>query len=124
MNSNNGEQESLVFFVTDPEEKTRQIEENLILQVETFFRHLNSGEITVQELAWVAPLLDAEELYRGAVLLENYTDTRLHFVQYYFAKLIYVNAHDRHLSSNCKETIKQICLSYCPSLLEELCVEQ
>lgn len=124
MNSNNGEQESLVFFVTAPEEKTRQMEENLILQVETFFKHLNNGEITVQELSWVAPLLDTEELFRGAVLLENYTNTRPHFIQYYFAKLIYVNASERRLSTNCKEAIKQLCLSYCPSLLEELYAEQ
>lgn len=124
MSSNNSEKESLVFFLTDPEDKTQHMEEDLILQVETFFRNLHSGKTTVHDLSRIAPLLEAEEIIRGAVLLENYTGTRTHFVQYYFAKLIYLNVSERRLSTNCKQAIKQVCLSYCPSLLEESNAEQ
>lgn len=118
MNTNNSEKEGLFFSLT-AEDNTQKIEEQLLLHIETFFKNLQSGVATAQDLSKVAPLLDAEEVMRGAVLLDKYMDIRSDLVQYYFAKLIYVNVNERRLSSTCKETIKELCLSYCPSLAEE-----
>jgi len=123
MNTTNSENEGL-FFSLSAEDNTQKIEEQLILHTETFFKNLQSGRANVQDLSKVAPLLDIEELMRGTVLLDKYQDIRPHFVQYYFARLIYKNANERRLSSTCKEAIKELCVSCCPSLLEELCAEQ